>query len=432
MRVKFIATLSLVAFVAFLLDPTTGQSQAPRGGGDRGSRGGRGGGGGGFGGGGFGGGGGGAGAMSMDPDRIFEMMARGGDSIVIADMRMGRDRAEQWAKDNGVTNGTLTREQFREYSKSWTTGGAGGARPGGPAAPAPGGDRRGGGTGGRDFDFDKFAEERFNRLDKNKDGFLSFDEMSENLQAEREKWDINKDGVIDRAEFKEYLKAYMEKQQADRGAWGGGDNRGGQQAGSDPETPPVSELDRKVVVLRAGKLGDKMPAWFMEFDIDKDAQVALWEWKEKGGDLATFRDWDLNGDGFITPDEVLRRTALVLADEKSSVPGNSGGGARGGARFGGAQGGNSPANLSRSGRGGQGGGAPGGRGAGMPGGDRGRGAGAPGGDRGRGGFGGGGFGGGGFGGGGFGRTNRGGADPNAPDQGEDAPAPRAPRTRPGR
>ena len=422
MRVKFIATLLLAALTAFLLGPSTGQSQGPRGG-DRGTRGGGGGGRGGFGGGGFGGGGFGGGGAAMDPDRIFEMTARGAETVNIAEMRMGRDRAEQWAKENGITNGQLTREQFREYSKSWSAGGAGATRPGAPTAPAAESRRGGGrgGAGGADFDFDKFAEDRFNRLDKNRDGFLSFDEMSENLKAEKDKWDTNQDGVIDRAEFKEYLKAWQEKQQAEgRGARdAGGDTRGNQQPSGEHEQP-TSELDKKVVVLRAGKLGDKMPNWFTDFDLDKDAQVALWEWKEKGGSLAEFREWDLNGDGFITPDEVLRRTAVVSKDGSSAVPSTSSGGA-GARQGGGQQGANWLASLLRGGRGGQGGGAPGGRGAGgMPGGGRGQGAAAPGGGRGS------------FGGGGFNRggMNRGGPDASNPDNGEEGGAPR--RGRQGR
>jgi Ca2+-binding EF-hand superfamily protein len=42
---------------------------------------------------------------------------------------------------------------------------------------------------------------------------------------------------------------------------------------------------------------------FKELDKDGDGQIGLYEWK---GSPAEFREYDLNGDGFITPDELLR------------------------------------------------------------------------------------------------------------------------------
>src|SRR5438552_6355285 len=47
----------------------------------------------------------------------------------------------------------------------------------------------------------------FRSYDKNGDGVLNNDEMSETLRAERDKWDTNKDGLIDLNEFKEFVKA---------------------------------------------------------------------------------------------------------------------------------------------------------------------------------------------------------------------------------
>lgn len=399
MRVKFAISFLFVCLIAFLIGPLTGQSQQPPG---RGGFGGRSG---------FGGGGGGFSGATMDPNAIFDAMARGGNTIKISDIRRGRDQATAWAQKNRITNGEFTRDQWFDYSKTWTAGGradagtspppAGGSTTApGPQPGASGGDRgpRGRSNSGRDFDIVSFADMRFKQADRNGDGFLQVEEMSENLQAEKDKWDTNKDGRIDQDEFREYMKAWYEKKQAERGENGGdsgggsGDGRGslppGASIGGDER--PAYDLDKKVVVLRAGKLGDKMPAWFTEYDLDKDAQVALYEWKEKGGELAEFRKWDLNGDGFITPDEVLR--VLATGKDPNAAPsgsdsrvasaggpgrgGNSGGlggllnGMFGGRRPGGAQGGGTgkPGGGFTGGAGGFPGGMGGGRNRGMGGG----------------------------------------------------------------
>lgn len=446
MRVKFIAVVTFLGLIACLLGPSTGQSQGPRrqgGGGQGGGGWGQGGGGGGWGQGGGGGwgqgggagrgqGGGGwgqGGGGGFDPDRMFEFMARGETTIKIENVQFGRDRLEEWAKQNGITNGQVTREQWAEYSKTWTGGqGGGGGRQafqgGGQAGQQGGGNPPGqgnpggrggwGGRGGSDVDR---SDELFRRMDRNQNGVIDYEEMSENLKAEKDKWDANKDGVIDREEFREYIKAWQEKQQAERQQQQAEDQRGSLPPGSagDDYVPPV-DLDKKVMVLRAGKLGDKMPAWFTEHDIDKDAQVALWEWKERGSDIEEFRKWDLNGDGFITPDEVIRALALNSKDGSSESSGDRRTASTGGPGGNGGGGSNILSRLFGGGRGqgGQGGGrGQGGPGGGGMGGGRGQGMG--------GGFGGGGVGGGrggGFGGGG--RGGFGGGGGNSADSAFDA------------
>ena len=69
------------------------------------------------------------------------------------------------------------------------------------------------------------------------------------------------------------------------------------------------ELERRPVLYRAGNLPPGLPDWFEKIDKDKDGQVDLGEWRLAGKEIAEFRKMDLNNDGLLTPDEVLRYLA---------------------------------------------------------------------------------------------------------------------------
>jgi hypothetical protein len=258
------------------------------------------GGGGGFGqgGGGFGGGG---GRGMRDPSMLFDMMAKGKPTIVRSELdERGQGMFDRFASSMGINNGVMTRDQFTQgmqsMSQQFGAGGGGGGGGQGWGGVSRGG-RRGGdraGMGGSPADYvANMAESEFRRRDQNADGVLNFDEMTESLRAERDKWDTNKDGMIDMAEYKPYFQARIQQ------IMGG-------ETGSGPEAKSASvEEERKVVVYRAGKLPKELPSWFAELDTNQDAQVALYEWKHSGRSLQEFESLDRNGDGFLTVDEVL-------------------------------------------------------------------------------------------------------------------------------
>jgi Ca2+-binding EF-hand superfamily protein len=158
---------------------------------------------------------------------------------------------------------------------------------------------RGGSDGERGLDPGSKAEAEFRQLDTNGDGLLNFDEISADptLAAERDKWDTNKDGFIDLNEFKEYFKARTQQ-----------DHAAGQ---GEPAGGPRTVKGKSEKLPTAPDLPPNLPDWFKRYDTDGDGQIGLYEWKAAGQPLARFLALDLNGDGFLTADEVL----WVLAAE---------------------------------------------------------------------------------------------------------------------
>src|SRR5262249_48063354 len=92
--------------------------------------------------------------------------------------------------------------------------------------------------------------------------------------------------------------------------------RGG--PGKPAATPARDSGD--AIGYRAGKLPPNLPAWFTDADTHGDGQVSLFEWKERGGSLEDFRKKDLNGDGFITVEELILAGEVVLAKKTGPAP----------------------------------------------------------------------------------------------------------------
>jgi len=285
-----------------LLVPLLALAQFPQGGG----KGGKGGGKGGKGGKGFG-----------DPGQMFDNLALGKTALSKEDitnpfMQGMFDRALQ---ASGSTDGKLTRDQFvNAMTNMQGQFGKGKQQPGAGGAPGQidwqgmfGGKGKGkknksnpfmptGPTPEQFSQWDREAEAEFRRLDANGDGKLNEDEAPDQLKRRFDRYDNNKDGEIDLGEFKTY---YREQQVA----------RLNQAAAS--MTITVGGVDddgplKRPDVFRVGNMPKNMPAWFTEYDTDKDGQVGLYEWRKFGKSLAEFKEYDRNEDGFITADEVIR------------------------------------------------------------------------------------------------------------------------------
>jgi Ca2+-binding EF-hand superfamily protein len=285
MRKKLIGLVLFGGLVAALLIPTLGIGQQP----PRST----------------GGGGGGP----WDSSKMFDKMANGKDYVVISDFRMGRDEALQWAKDNGINNGQMTREQFANYFSQVIATKFQGIGKGGKGGKGKGGNQNIGGAG---VDPDEFAVIRFKQLDLNGDGFLNEDEMSPKLRAVWKQYDKNGDGLIDVEEYKAYMRDIRE-------------SRNTKNAGS--AAVPIEDviefdLDKRPTVFRAGKLPEGLPDWFAKYDTDGDGQVGLYEWRKGGKPIAEFQLMDRNGDGLLTAEEVLWYYKLQAAKNGGNPSGS--------------------------------------------------------------------------------------------------------------
>jgi hypothetical protein len=322
MRVRFVVLVLLMGCLT-LLGPTTGLTQYA----------------------GWRNRGGGPGVFPFDPGIVFDRIAQGRGTINISEIRRGQEEIQEWAQKQGIINGQLTRDQYIAYSRSpeaaralerrraqWGGGsglpaseqraGAGSPTGSGMTSEAgdtlPGRGRRGtrrGAFGSGGGDPNAWIDERFRRLDRNGDGYLNYEEMTDNLKAEKDKWDTNRDGQIDLVEWREYVKAFAQqrRQEAGRASWGGaGGNSGLASSASSDQSLKKFEPRKRVIVYRSGKLPPNLPAWFKEYDTDKDAQVALYEWKDKNRTVGEFQQYDLNGDGFITVEELIRSGVMIV------------------------------------------------------------------------------------------------------------------------
>ena len=163
--------------------------------------------------GGYGGPGGGGG---WDPNQMANMLFQGKDAITANDVpEQFRGMFDRYVQRMGITDGRITRAQFDAYQQQRQAQRAGGMM----AGMTPGGGQTPGGPGmpgAMPPNPDSMAENWFRRLDRDRDGVLSGDEIPNELKLELDKWDTNKNGTIELEEFKPWAAARLRAMMLDR------------------------------------------------------------------------------------------------------------------------------------------------------------------------------------------------------------------------
>jgi Ca2+-binding EF-hand superfamily protein len=181
----------------------------------------------------------------------------------------------------------------------------------------------------------------FSRYDRNNNGVLERDEWS-SFRSDPSGYDANRDGRITKEEF---AAAMANRFGRDRRG-GGGDSQGGNwysRRDADGESDD-SESAKKFSTPADGRKSyrfkspqerlaefEDLPEWFGRSDVDGDGQVRMSEystsWTEQV--VADFNQFDLNGDGIVTPNECVRaREAGAVQGAPTTVASNDAGGSR--------------------------------------------------------------------------------------------------------
>lgn len=181
------------------------------------------------------------------------------------------------------------------------------------------GDRGNNARGGSSSDDDSDRRERFIRMafgryDRNNDGTVKGDEMKR-LGGRGDRYDLNNDDKIPRDEFAKAMSGRGNRRGDDNGRRSrffsrrendrnGSDNRGG---GDSAESASPKSYRRPRPTERVAQL-EGLPEWFARYDTNENGQVEMAEYATTWNQnvVADFSQFDLNGDGVVTPNECLK------------------------------------------------------------------------------------------------------------------------------
>jgi HEAT repeat protein len=135
----------------------------------------------------------------LDPGQMFDVLAKGKDTIDLTVVRFKNTDLETYVRDNKLDPTKITRAQYVAFIEAKASGALRGAD-----------------------GIDVAAEQKFRVYDVNGDGFLDRSEVPAGLRAAWTKYDRNGDGLINLEEFKAYYRDTVQRQSAPGNPGGGG------------------------------------------------------------------------------------------------------------------------------------------------------------------------------------------------------------------
>ena len=235
----------------------------------------------------------------------FASFLRGADRVRRDDLDPAGQRLfDRIAKRLGVTDGQITRAQLHELSTAppessasaeMAPAGIAATRAGAPPLPNSA------------TEFDAQAEASFRHYDANGDGWLSPEEMPEDLREHFGSWDTDGNGLLDLEEYKAYYRARNQTvtTQISQSSYGSTGPTNGYRSTGQMARARSQQETKAPLIYRSDNLPKELPSWFRTADTNQDGQIALHEWRRSGRSIGEFRQMDRNGDGFLTVEEVL-------------------------------------------------------------------------------------------------------------------------------
>lgn len=171
-------------------------------------------------------------------------------------------------------------------------------------------------------DDERQAGETLRRYDRNRDGFITKDELSSRFSGNPMDFDRNRDGKLSQSELSVRYARRREGEEQARESRDRERDRGRERTREQSvEIPDVFNGRRSYRPTTVRKLPEGLPGFFTDKDANNDGQVTMAEFASDWNEdvLHEFFDSDFNRDGVITAVEALRSVEEGGASQMAST-----------------------------------------------------------------------------------------------------------------